>query len=328
MTKKTGKVVSINEARQMDRSDKKSFQLVFWLLVAKIAFILLLVGLAVWLLYTVRSAGSADRAAVRFQNPQGAGYTADGSKLWIGSKSGISSYRKGSWVKEKAEKNPPAGAELLPTADGYIQVEPERTVVEQKTIRGDTLETLAIPKGQTGGFWAAGYHSHHLYHLQESNGKLLLHFSTNRGKTWNQRVIKGIKGKVNTFAVHPSRSDVFALATNNGLFFTQDGGSHFRTFLKGEQVSSVSIGFGDPIALLAGTAGRDTALYNIIPGQNKEVNLEIGTVEGDRIEWIVQNPARQGESAILTKNRDVFLTDNGGQNWIILAKSGRGLSGK
>ncbi|WP_100487372.1 group-specific protein [Sporolactobacillus pectinivorans] len=316
---------NVPQEKNENSSDKKSFQLVFWLLAAKIGFILILAGLAFWLIYSVHSSASRDQAAVRFGKVHGSGFTESGDRLWIASNSGIISYHNGSWKKE-AMTNRSAGTQNLPVKDGYLQIS-ENGMAAERSYDGHLIRSIPFSKKFAGGLWGTDDSAQTFYNLKSDVGKLLLSYSTDGGKNWSSDDLKGIKGKILMLAVHPEKADTFAIATTKGLFVTQDGGAHFQSYLNGKSVSSVSFAGGSDVSLLAGTYGNDTALYNILPAHQKTINLEMDTVEGDRLVQISQSLVNKQEAAVLTESGDVYLTRNGGQNWVIIAQKGRGLSG-
>ncbi|RYM06226.1 WD40 repeat domain-containing protein [Sporolactobacillus sp. THM7-7] len=327
MVRKNSKVIHIKQGRLRGGSGKKSFRLVFWLFVGKIAFILLLLLLAVWLIYTVRSAGGDSGTAVYFNRGIGAGYSSDGKQLWIAAESGTYSYKKGTWEK-KSDEAMAAGTGVVPVKGGYVQVSPGKTAAERKSLSGGSSGSIPGPEEASGGIWAAGFASHDLYQLKTDEKTPVLFSSSDVGKTWSHQTLAEVKGKVNQMAAHPNKAGVLALATTRGLLLTEDGGRHFETFLSGHNVSSVVYGFSDQPVLLAATFDKESALYDIIPESKKTINLDIATVEQDRIIQIARNPVSDQEAALLTKSGDVYRTTNGGQNWMILAKKGRGLAGK
>lgn len=327
MEDKGSQSIKDKDHTQTGRSGKKSYQLVFWLLVAKIILILLLVGLSVWLIYSVRSAGSGNRPAVSFAGVSGSGYTEDGKKLWIASSSGIVAYENGIWKKESSSQNP-AGSRFLPVKNGYIQISPDGTEGQQKTLAGQKETAFRISGAENGGAWAAGYATSALYRLKENGNRVILSFSDDGGKTWIQRRLNGIRGSINAVAAHPRNTAAFAVATTRGLFLTANGGRSFQTILGGQNVSCVAYGFGAKVSLLAGTIGQQTGLYSIIPSAGKAINLDMGSVESDRLVLIVASPVHDQESVVLTNGGDAYSTTNGGQNWVVMAQKGRTLSGK
>jgi hypothetical protein len=89
----------------------------------------------------------------------------------------------------------------------------------------------------------------------------------------------------------------------------------------------MAYGFTKQPSVLVASFGQETSLYQILPQQKKTINLDMGTVESDRLIRIMQNPVKTGEAAILTRHGDMYRTENGGQNWTIIAQKGRGLNG-
>lgn len=297
-------------------SDRKSFKLVFWLFVAKIALILLLAGFAVWLIYVVKQAVTGDNSGLHFKHITGSGYTQNG-KLWVASDSGLAGYHDGKW--SRSSENKTKGAFFLPVDNGYFRI-------TGKTIEyiadGKVITKNELPAGLGKGVWAAGYKSHAISHLSRDQ----LSISVDSGNSWEDQQLEGIKGNPQQLAIDPGNDRNFAVATDRGLYLTSDGGKTGIAMLKGENVTSVSYGFNSRQTLLAGTSGDETALYSIIPDEDKAIHLDIGSVESDRLIQIKQNPVRHQEAVLITAGGNIYMTENGGQNWVIIAQNGRALS--
>lgn len=302
-----------------DHSDRKSFALLFWLFVAKIALILLLVGLVVWLIQSVRTASQGNKAGVTFGKVLGAAYTSDGKQLRIGSSSGIAAYENGSWKKQSLSVS--GAIQIVPVEGGFITLGKNQNAV-LRTDNGGTTTSIRLPVQPKEGLFAAAYMTHHLFLLADNQ----LYTSENMGKTWNRRRLQGIHGVPQMLAADPEKSGTLAVATHSGLYVTEDQGVHFKAFLKGKSVTAVSFGPGGKATLFAGLDGSQTMLYSILLQYDKEINLELDTVQNDRLVQIARNLKNPQTSTVITANGDAYLTENGGQNWTIIAKNGRGLS--
>lgn len=335
MQNQNGKVVKIRKGRRTDGSDKKSYLLVFWLFVAKIAFILLVLLGVVWLIMSVRSSSGDDNVAVHFDKGTAAGYTDDGKSLWLGGRSGVVTYKNGTWIENKGNETG-GGADYLPVEAGYYLISDQGSrlsLIRQEVVgaadpdRADeAVATSDIPDEQTsGGLWAAGYRSKALFHLVARDGEEILFLSTDGGKTWERRQLSGIDGKINDLAVDPESEDAFAVATSEGLFVTEDGGRQFRTLLKGASVNSASYSFERPSAILAATFDGETNVYRVLPNADTVLRLETPTMESDPIVAIACNPGQTAGLAVLTAKGDVYVTENRGANWTIRARDGKGL---
>jgi hypothetical protein len=307
-----------NAEKSRDGSDKKSFQLIFWLFVAKIVLILLLVVLAIWLIQTVRHAESG-RAGVTFSKVTGAGYTRTG-QLVVTSSKGAAVREQGKWRKEKTL---PENGNVLPVAGGYFHLDSSGKAEWLKADGSPVRRQIPSP-GSAHMLWAVAYYPRTLYALGDQTVSIL----PQNGKKWTARKLSGIAGRPRMIAADPKHEGVFAIATTKGVYITNDGGRSFQAFLSARSVSAVSFGFDRQIRLLAAVDGSETMLYNVVPEHHKTINLEIDTVERDRIVRIAENPRHPREASVVTAGGDIYLTENNGQNWIVIGKDGRGLSQK
>ncbi|WP_010631413.1 hypothetical protein [Sporolactobacillus vineae] len=302
-----------------DHSDRKSFALLFWLFLAKIGLILLLVVLIIWLIQSVRTANQGNKAGVTFGKVLGAAYSSDGNQLRIGTGKGIAAYEKGRWKTKTVSL--PGAVQLVPVEGGFFTLNTHQRAV-LRTDNNKIITSVRLPAQPRAGLFTAAYATRHLYFL---NGKQL-YSSENLGKSWNRTFLKGVQGAPQMLAADPKKSGTLAVATHSGLYVTEDQGVHFKAFLRGKSVTAVSFGPGGKTTLFAGLYGNQTMLYSILPQYNKEINLDLDTVKGDRLVQIARNPKYPQTTTVITANGDAYLTENGGQNWTIIAKNGRGLS--
>lgn len=305
-------------------SGKKSMKWVFWLLAAKVLFILLLAGLTIWIIYAVRAANTDGNQANHFERVLGAGYSNDGKTLWLGTEKKLLFYKKGTWHAEKLKDDEHATA-FLPINSGFIQQNMDRSL-HWKTLNQERLISNSVKRDHR--VLAVGYATGRLYNLRQSGSSQILLFSDDGGKKWKNKSLDHLTGTVQALAAAPKNKQLLSIGTTNGLYVSEDNGVHFQHYLKGYSVTCVSYGFSKQTSLLAGTTGKETELYQILPDQKKTINLDMGTVESDNLIQIAQNPVKFGEAAMLTKHGDIYLTENGGQNWTILAKKGRALNGR
>ncbi|MCO7176086.1 hypothetical protein ACFP7A_09270 [Sporolactobacillus kofuensis] len=301
---------------------KSSVKWVFWLLLAKIVFILLLAGAAIWIIYTVHEENSNNKVGVHFDHVLGSGYSSDGKIFWMGNRSKLFIYHDQTWRSEPL-KGSHEVVNLIPVQQGFIRVDKEglewRTL-QQKHLRNQSLS-------DSNGFWGASYSNQRVYHLQQSGSKWTLKYSDD-GKRWINQPIRNVRGKVQMIAAAPKDKNQLAIGTSEGLFVSDDHGLHFHHFLKGHSITALAYGYSTQPSLLAGSAGDETSLFQVLPNQKKTINLDMGTVESDRLTQIVQNPVKPEEAVVLTLHGDLYLTENAGQNWTILAKKGHALNGK
>ncbi|SFG53412.1 hypothetical protein [Sporolactobacillus nakayamae] len=312
----------MNETKKQ-ASGKTSVRWVFWLLAAKIAFILLLAGVTVWIIYAVQAHNSGSSEGVRFTHVLGAGYSKDGKTVWLGTDKQLVTYKKGTWDAENL-KSDSRVLMYLPINSGFIQISKSGSI-EWKTLKQEPLNRRKL--NDQKGLWAQGYATGRLYNLHTIGKTSELRFSDNRGDSWRTIKLETVEGTAQVLAVSPTNKSQLAIGTTKGLYVSTDHGAHFQRYLKGHSVTSMAYGFTKQSSLLVASFRQETSLYQILPQQTKTINLDMDTVASDRLIKIIQNPIKPGEAIILTKHGDMYQTENGGQNWTIIAQKGRGLNG-
>ncbi|MET1248257.1 hypothetical protein ABWW58_05640 [Sporolactobacillus sp. STCC-11] len=312
----------MNETKKQ-ASGKTSVRWVFWLLAAKIVFILLLAGMTVWIIYAVQAHNSDSGEGVRFTHVLGAGYSKDGKTVWLGTDKQLVTYKKGTWGAEKL-KSDSRVLMYLPINSGFIQISKSGSI-EWKTLKQEPLNRHKLNDQE--GLWAQGYATGRLYNLHTIGKTSELRFSDNRGGSWRTIKLETVEGTAQVLAVSPTNKSQLAIGTTKGLYVSADHGAHFQRYLKGHSVTSMAYGFTKQPSLLVASFGQETSLYQILPQQTKTINLDMDTVASDRLIKIIQNPIKPGEAIILTKHEAMYRTENGGQNWTIIAQKGRGLNG-
>lgn len=314
---------------KQEESRKRSFKFIFWMFIAKIAFIALCAIGGIWLIFFMTHSGTGSKNEVTFHQVLGGGYASHGSHFWLASTHGIVSYNESRW-KNESVKPIPRQTRFLSVENGWIRMERHSVQAAEISANGKRTDTIHLPQNASG-IWAADYHTHELYHLAVSGGVYSIEWSTENGKSWHHRSLHGIHGKVQRLAVNPGNSRIFAIATTQGLYLSSDGGSTFQTYFRGKEVTSIAYSFSSQPSLLAAyfdKKQKETFLYHVIPDQRKAINLDLDTVANDRVTQILTSPVHPQESVVLTAGDDGYQTKNGGQNWTIIAQRGRGLQTK
>lgn len=306
-------------------SGKRGYQLIIWMAVGLIILVLLLLFITISILHSQRADNK--KSAADFGNVLGLGYS--GGQLLVGDASGIADYKDGRW-KVRSDTQKEAKNVFLPIDKGYLSLGNTQNGQQliERTAAGQKIGAFSLPKGKAGGSLAAGYYSHALYMTNNEAGQLRLSYSLDQGKTWHQEILKGIKGKVNALAVHPRKKNVLAIATDKGLFLSDDHGLTLTKLLPGKRVTSVTYGFSAKDTILAGTFDGKSEFDTIDPYTHNKVPVDISSVEQDELVSIAQNPEDTSETVLATKSKDIFVSKNNLQNWEIIAKNGRGLSGQ
>jgi hypothetical protein len=193
----------------------------------------------------------------------------------------------------------------------------------KSTDMGDTLQQLAFLGESDFHVMGVGYQNHAVYVLNPAPNSQLqpgLHYSLDDGQTWQQAAATGITARPFQIAVHPTEANIVALATEAGLFLSDDYGDSF-----------VAISDAAPVTAATFSPDGGTLFF----GMNKVFAYDLGaeqieelptpTIAGDdAIGYIAINPRQEGEIALATFNRDIYLSDDGGENWVQIAEDGKG----
>lgn len=311
-------------------SRKKSFKLIFWLTAAKLAFILLTIAAGIWVIYLVTHTAQSDKQAVSFGRIYGSGFAPRSDTFSIASSSGLYRYSGGTWQRvSKRETN--GKIQFLPVRQGWLEVDPVSNRVIIRNWTGGRIGSYSLANSQKG-FWAASYQQAYVVRLTGDSGHYTIDQIAPDGTVKQTLHLRSIQGKAQSIALHPTNNRCLAVATRDGLYVTEDGGVHFKKFFKGKDVTSVAFGFAkQPLiyAALFDKQSKKTALYTVyLSHQNTVNNLDLATVESDRVTQVVTRSNHPHEIIVRTSNNDAYLTNNYGNNWIIIAHNGRGLASK
>ncbi|MBI1881741.1 MAG: glycosyl hydrolase, partial [Chloroflexi bacterium] len=171
-----------------------------------------------------------------------------------------------------------------------------------------------------------GYQNHAIYVLNSKpNSKLSqagLYYSLDDGQTWQHSAMTGLTADPIQIAVHPTQANIVVMATQIGLYLSNDYGAAFEPIAEsGPASAAVFISGGD--ALIFGYQGLFA--YDLV---NKQV-LELSApalAPGDAIGYIAVSPVRIEDIAVATFQKDLFLSKDGAYSWQQIAQAGVGMT--
>ena len=176
---------------------------------------------------------------------------------------------------------------------------------------GKTLLNLGFTGETDFHFMAVGYQNHAIYvGNPEPNSTLTagVHYSLDDGQTWQQSALEGVTGQFIQMAIHPVDANVVALATEDGLWFSSDHGKSFTQVGPAGTVTAVTFHPSGQSLLLGYQmlSGYDLASQQL-------TTLPAPTIADDvAISYIAMNPVQPDEIALATFNRDIYLSQDGG----------------
>lgn len=304
----------------------------------------LIVGLISFILvaitgYAILSEKDDHSSEITLTHIHGLGYTPDGKELYIPAHDGLRVYHDGHWAVPKGALHDYMGFSMVDFgfySSGHPQ--PGSNMknpfgVVKSTDMGQTLETLDLYGEIDFHSMAVGYKSHAIYVLNpESNSRMDetgLHYTLDETKTWNSSKMEGLDGEPISLAVHPTEGNVVAIGTNAGLYLSNDYGQTFTKVNQGAPTTAVH--FNHEGNLIAGTITNDKNFkvnlyqFNRSTLEKQDINIPEFQQE-DAISFIAVNPTNSNEIALATFKRDVFVTENYGQNWDKIVENGMGSS--
>jgi hypothetical protein len=187
---------------------------------------------------------------------------------------------------------------------------------------GESIQTLAFAGETDFHLMSASYESHAVYVLNPRQNSQLspgLHYTLDEGQTWTQSAGRGVSGNPLQLAVHPTEANTVALATEGGLFLSNDYGDSFVQIGNLVPVSAVSF---DPNGERLLFGYQSLFSYTLADAQISP--LETPTISNqDALGYIAINPVSE-QIAIATFNKNIALSSDSGQSWETIAEGGIG----
>jgi hypothetical protein len=270
-------------------------------------------------------------AITELRHAHGIGYSPDGSQVLIPNHYGIAVYSDGRWSKVPGPEHDYMG--FVVTRDFMF------TSGHQAGSRGTANPLGLMRSGDGGRSWtklgivgqvefhhvAAGYLSNAVYVFNAEPNPVLPRAGIYRMSGdgligWHQAAGRGLEGDLGMLTAHPTEPSTLAAATTAGLFLSQDGGEEFKPIITGLRATAARFALeGD--GLFVGTLeGKQPALFRITIKDGLRKALTLPPFERDAVANIVQNPARRNEMALISFERAVYVSDDGGKSWKRIAR--------
>lgn len=265
---------------------------------------------------------------VELPHIHGMGYTADGRQLQVAAHIGLRVYAGGEWLEPDVPMHDYMG--FTPIDNGfYSSGHPElRSTLSNplglvKSVDGGaTLTTLGFEGESDFHLMAAGYSSHALYVFNPVENSRLsagLHYSLDDGATWQPSALTGITAQPLQLAVHPTDPATVALATEDGLMFSNDYGNSFERIGEPGVVTAVTFTPAGE-ALYFGAQ----LLYRYDLASSAQTTVAAPPLSAqDAIAHLAINPIQDAEIALATLGRDIYLSQSGGATWQLLIQAGK-----
>ena len=261
----------------------------------------------------------------------GLAYSGDGKRLMIPSHHGLAVYENGKWSKAPGPRHDYMGFSATAKnlyssghpAPGSGLVNPLGLIRSKDA--GKTWDKLGLEGETDFHLLATSWNTSAVYVWNPEPSSRLkrpgLHYTLNDALAWKAARAEGLGGEPRALAVHPADATIVAVATSAGLYLSSDSGERFTQTASGGEGLAVFFDLNGRDVWYGAYAGRPTLLRMPHKG-GQPVRIALPPLANDAVAYIVQNPARRLEYAIATFERSVYLSRDGGQNWIQIADRG------
>jgi len=261
----------------------------------------------------------------------GLGFSADGKTVLVATHTGLVGYEAGRWRSAEGPRH-----DLM----GFAATARALYTSGHPSAGAGLINPLGLMKSTDGGkSWKKlgleGAADFHLSAASWGTGAVLvfspvanarmpspgLYLTENDGFMWRRLAGKGLDGGPTSLAVHPADARTLAVGTKAGLFLSTDGGERFRRLAGGAQVTSVAFAVDGKSLWYGGYAGKPTLARIELPA-GAETGVALPRLDEDAVSNIAHHPRDANTHALATFRRNVYLSQDGGKTWRLLAEAG------
>lgn len=268
------------------------------------------------------------QVAVEMPHIHGLAFSPDGRQLVVPAHDGLRNYTEGKWLVPDVPVHDYMG--FAPADDGFYSSGhpgpssrlPNPLGLVKSTDGGATLQQLAFLGESDFHLMGVGYQNHAIYVVNPAPNSQLqagLYYSLDDGESWQQATAQGITAQPIQLAVHPIEASIIALATEGGLFLSDDHGDSFERVGAAEPVTAATFN-PDGENLFFGF--RQLQVYDLASKQIAP-QPSPAVADDDAIGYIAVNPVDADQLALATFTRDIYLSEDGDQLWSQIAEDGR-----
>ncbi len=280
----------------------------------------------------IAAAAAMSAQTVTLTHVHGLAFTADGKQLMIPSHHGLAIYSDGRWSIAPGPQHDYMGFSATRSrlyssghpAPGSGLVNPFGLI--RSDDGGRTWKKLGLEGETDFHVLATSYETHVVYVYNPAPNSRMqasgLHKTLNDGFMWIPVRGAGIVGNPRALAVHPTESQTVVAATPTGLFLSEDGGEHFRRIAEGGDMLAATFDLDGRALWLSAHDGRPRlGKYDLKLGTRADVAVPVA--QDDAILYIAQSPTARHTYAIATFARNVFLSEDSGKTWRLIADRGQ-----
>jgi len=280
---------------------------------------------------TLGSAAAAQ--VVTLPHVHGLTYSADGKRLIVAVHDGLVAYGAGKWSKDPGPRHdymgfsatrdrfyssghPAPGSELTNPLGLIMSADGGRTW-HKRGLEGETDFHVLGTSYETNAVYA---------YTPAPNSRMKrpgLYYTLNDGFAWKPAKAEGLGGPIHAVAVHPSKPQIIAVATKEGIYLSSDYGERFDRIVPGQGLAVFFDLDGEHLIFSRYDGAARLRRYSL--KSRNDTDIALPPLTRDAVSYIAQNPANKADYAIATFERDVFLTRDSGKSWTQIARNGQGL---
>lgn len=271
------------------------------------------------------------QAIIELRHAHGIGYSADGSRILIPNHFGIAVYSEGRWSKVAGPAHDFMG--FVVTRDFIFSsghVAGSRGIANPLGLMrsadgGKSWITLGLDGQAEFHLVAAGYLSNAIYVYNAAPNPAMpragiYRMMGERLVGWRAAAGRGLQGEIGMLTAHPTESATIAAATSAGLFLSRDGGDEFEPVATELRATAARFTLEGDAILLGTLKGKEPGLFRIGIKDGLRKELSLPPFGRDAVANIAQNPAHGTELALITFERAVFISADGGKTWKRIAR--------
>lgn len=242
---------------------------------------------------------------------------------------GIKIYQQGEWKEAVYHPHDYMGFQVR--EDGFLSSghpipssDLENPLGLQKgKVSEESLEALAFNGESDFHVMGAGFANETVYVFNEQPNSQLdqgFYRSTDLGATWESILAEGIEGGVFQMAVHPTNGETVAIATDSGVFLSENGGQSFEKISESGQAGGL---YFNEDELFYGLYNGEATMTSYLIGESGTSNVPLPDMKEDAVMYFTET---DNKMAIYTFNGSAFVSEDGGENWKKIVEEGETVS--
>ncbi|SDP04443.1 F510_1955 family glycosylhydrolase [Halobacillus aidingensis] len=195
--------------------------------------------------------------------------------------------------------------------------------LQRGKVSEESLEALAFDGESDFHVMGAGFANESVYVFNEQPNSQLdqgFYRSTDLGATWESIHAEGIEGGVFQMAVHPTDGETVAVATDSGVFLSENGGQSFERISESGQAGGL---YFNEDELFYGLYTGEATMTSYLIGESGTSDVPLPDLKEDAVMYFAEADNRM---AIYTFNGAAYVSEDGGENWEKIVEKGETVS--